>query len=187
MNGKAVRIGIGGRTRGIEQDEHAEIARKFAAFQVDVFRRRVAGAQIDEQVDERLEVELVTIGTAAKTLGPRPTRAKRRRSTSSCGTPAAGCRPRRSCGKSMTRHHSRTVPVVVYVPLRIEGAAHADGSAGLAVVGEMDPGGQWPGVRPDGVRPPNRPNRHLGTGGAVSGRTRVAEQLAEEVRRGVSS
>ncbi len=35
--GEAVRIGIGGGAGGVEQDEHAEIASKFAAFQVDVF------------------------------------------------------------------------------------------------------------------------------------------------------
>ena len=34
---EAVWIGIGGGPGGIDQDEHAEIASKFAALQVDVF------------------------------------------------------------------------------------------------------------------------------------------------------
>ena len=35
--GEAIRIGIGGRSGGIEQNEHPEIAGKFAAFQINVF------------------------------------------------------------------------------------------------------------------------------------------------------
>ena len=62
---KAVRIDIGGGSGGIEQDEDAEVAGKFAAVQVDMFRWRVAGAQIDEQIDERFDVEFVAIRTAA--------------------------------------------------------------------------------------------------------------------------
>ncbi len=59
------------------------------------------------------------------------------------------------------------IPVVVDVPLRIEGAADAYGGAGLAVIGEMDPRGQRPGIRSDFVRPPNGANLHLCAGGAV--------------------
>ena len=81
------------------------------------------------------------------TLGPRPTRDSRRRSTSSCGTPAAETSAATVSGKSMTRHHSGSIPVVVDVPLRIERAAYADGSAGFAVIGESDPGGQGTGIR----------------------------------------
>ena len=36
--GQAVRIRLGGRSGGVEQDEDAEIAGKLAAFQVDAFR-----------------------------------------------------------------------------------------------------------------------------------------------------
>ena len=35
--GETVRIGIGGGSGGVEQDEDAEIAGELAAFQVDVF------------------------------------------------------------------------------------------------------------------------------------------------------
>jgi hypothetical protein len=37
-----------------------------------VFRRGVASAQVDEQIDEGFEVEVVAIRAAARTLGPRP-------------------------------------------------------------------------------------------------------------------
>ena len=69
VDGEAVRIGIGGGTGGVEQDEDAEVAGKLAAFQVDVFGRGVAGAQVDEQIDEGLDVEVVAIGPAAEDLG----------------------------------------------------------------------------------------------------------------------
>src|SRR5688572_31068441 len=69
MYGKAPGIGVGGRARGVEQYENAEIASEFSAFGVDVFRWRVAGAQIDEKVDKRLDVELVAIGTTPQNLG----------------------------------------------------------------------------------------------------------------------
>ena len=65
VHGEAIRIGIGGGSGGVEQDEDAEVASKFAAVQVDMFRWRIAGAQIDEQIDQRFDVEFVAIGTAA--------------------------------------------------------------------------------------------------------------------------
>ncbi len=63
-----VGIGIDGRPGGVDQNEHAEIASKFAALQVDVLGRREAGLQIDEQVDERLDIEVVPVGTATQDL-----------------------------------------------------------------------------------------------------------------------
>ncbi len=65
VHGQAVRIGIGGGSGGVEQDEDAEVASKLAALQVDMFGWRIAGAQIDEHIDERFDVEIVAIGTAA--------------------------------------------------------------------------------------------------------------------------
>ena len=62
---KAIRIHIGGGSGGIEQDEDAEVAGKFAAVEVHMFGWRVAGAQIDEQIDQRFDVEFVAVGTAA--------------------------------------------------------------------------------------------------------------------------
>lgn len=61
---KAIQIGIGDGSGGIEQDEDAEDASKLAAVQKHMFRWRVAGAQIDEQIDERFDVEVVAVGTA---------------------------------------------------------------------------------------------------------------------------
>ena len=69
VDGEAVRIGIGGGTGGVEEDEDAEVAGKLAAFEVDVFGRGVAGAQVDEQIDEGLDVDVVAIGPAAEDLG----------------------------------------------------------------------------------------------------------------------
>ena len=69
VDGEAVRIGLGGGTGGVEEDEDAEVARELAAFQVDVLGRGVAGAQVDEQIDEGLDVEVVAIGPAAQDLG----------------------------------------------------------------------------------------------------------------------
>ena len=103
--GEAVRIGFGGRPGGIEQDEHAEIAGEFAALQVDVFRRRVTAAQVDEQIDERLDVEIVAIGTTAQHLG---TEADSRQPAPEhvivwhTGTETSAATV---SGKSMTRHH----------------------------------------------------------------------------------
>ena len=103
---EAVRIGIDGGPGGVDQNEHAEIAGKFAALQVDVLGCGKAGLQIDEQVDERLDIEVVPVGTAAQDFGPSPTRARRRRSTSSCATPASETSAATVSGKSMTRHQS---------------------------------------------------------------------------------
>src|SRR5690349_23285244 len=51
---EAVRIGVDGRPGGVDQDEHAEIAGKVKALQVDMLGCRKSRLQIDEQVDERL-------------------------------------------------------------------------------------------------------------------------------------
>ncbi|HXY27637.1 MAG TPA: hypothetical protein VEH82_05095, partial [Acidimicrobiales bacterium] len=72
VDGKAVRIGLGGGTGGVKEDEDAEVARKLAAFQVDVFGRGVAGMQVDEQVDEGVDVEVVAILSATDDLGTEP-------------------------------------------------------------------------------------------------------------------
>ena len=78
----------------------------------------------------------------------------------------------------------RPIPVVVYVPLRMEGAAYAYGSAGLPVIGETDPRGERTGVCPDLVRPPNGADLHLCAGGAIPGGARIAEHFTEVVRDG---
>src|SRR5262249_25557223 len=70
VDGEALRIGIGGGTGGVDEDEDAEVAGKLAAFQVDAFGRRIAGAQVDEQIDEGLDVEIVAVRPAAEDLGP---------------------------------------------------------------------------------------------------------------------
>ena len=62
----------------------------------------------------------------------------------------------------------RPVSVVVYIPLRVQGAAHANCSAGLAVIGETDPGGKRPGTRPDLVSPPDGADLQLCAGSAVA-------------------
>ncbi len=71
----------------------------------------------------------------------------------------------------MTRHQSGLVPVVEDVPLRIQGAANAYRSTGLAVVGEADPGRQGPRVRAHLLHPPDGAEPHLGAGSAVPGGT----------------
>ena len=70
VDGEALRIGIGGGTGGVEEDEDAQVAGKLAAFQVDVSERGLAGVQVDEQIDQGLDVEVVAIGPAAEDLGP---------------------------------------------------------------------------------------------------------------------
>ena len=62
---ETIRIGIGGGSGSVEQDEDAEVTSKLAAVQVHMWGWRIAGAQIDEQIDERFDVEFVAIGTAA--------------------------------------------------------------------------------------------------------------------------
>ena len=37
--GEAIRIGVGGGSGGVEQDQNAEVAREFAALQIDVLGR----------------------------------------------------------------------------------------------------------------------------------------------------
>ena len=69
VDGETGWIHIARGTGSVEQNENAEVAGKLAAFQVDVFGRGVAGAQVDEQIDEGFDVEVVAIGPAAKDLG----------------------------------------------------------------------------------------------------------------------
>ena len=133
VDGEAFRIGVGGGTGGVEEDEDAEVAGKLAAFQVDVFGRGVAGAQVDEEIDERLDVEVVAIGPAAEDLG-------------------AEAQPGQASAEHLVVRHGDVrdvrggaqgkvddpavlwpVPVVVYIPLRVESATHAHGRAGRAV------------------------------------------------------
>src|SRR5262249_28149620 len=70
VDGEALRIGVGGGAGGVEENEDAKIAGKLAAFQVDVLGWGVAGAQVDEQIDEGVDVEVVAIRPAAQDLGP---------------------------------------------------------------------------------------------------------------------
>ena len=149
VHGEAVRIGVDGGTGGVDQDEHAEIAGELAALQVDVLGSGEAGVQIDEQIDERLDVEVVAIGTAAQDLRAEPDASQASpqhvvvRDTGIGDVGGDGQR------KVDDPAPVRLVPVVVDVPLRVQGAAHAHRSTGLAVVGEAEPGGERPGVRPD--------------------------------------
>ena len=182
--GQAVRIRLGGRSRGVEQDEDAEIASKFAAFQVDAFCWRVAGAQIDEKVDERLDVQLVAIGTTAQHLGAeadaRQTTAQHVVVRNACG----GCDL--SGGRQREVDHPapiRAIAVVVFVPFRIERAANTCRSAGIAVIGETDPRGHRPGMCSRRLCAPNCANLHFSAGNAVPGGTRAAKQFAEIVRK----
>ena len=52
----------------------------------------------------------------------------------------------------------RPVPVVVYIPLRIQSPAYTDGGAGVVVIGELDPSGQRSGIYSDPGYPPNGAN-----------------------------
>ena len=150
---EAVRIGIDGGPGGVDQNEHAEIAGKFAAFQVDVFGCGEAGLQIDEQVDERLDVEVVPVGTATQNL----------RAESDASQPAPQHVVVRDTGIGDVGGGGQwkvddpapvgLVPVVEDVPLRIQGAAHAYRRTGFAVIGELDPGGQGTGIRSDLAAP----------------------------------
>src|SRR5262249_9938188 len=76
------------------------------------------------------------------------------------------------------------VPAVVYVPLRVEGATDGYNGAGRATTCEAERDMDRPSI-PHAVHPPDRPNRHLTTRSAVTGGTRYAKQLVEEVREGV--
>ena len=62
--------------------------------------------QIDEQVDERLDVEVVAVGAATQDLRAEADAREARRSTSSCATPASDTSAAAVSGKSMTRHQS---------------------------------------------------------------------------------
>ena len=69
VDGAAVGIGLGGGAGGVDEDEDAEVAGQLAPFQVDVLGGGVAGAQVDGEVDEGVDVEVVAVGTAAEDLG----------------------------------------------------------------------------------------------------------------------
>src|SRR3954451_16956905 len=60
------------------------------------------------------------------------------------------------------------VAVIEDVPLRIQCAADAYRSTGLAVIGESYSGGQGTGIRSDLVHPPGGANRHLRARGTLS-------------------
>ena len=185
MYGEAVRIGLGGGTGGVKEDEDAEVAGKLAAFQVDVFGRGVASTQVDGQVDEGVDVEIVAIGSATDDLGAEAQAGQ----ASAEQLVVLNTRGRDVRGRDQWEVDDpaplRSVPVVVYVPLRIEGATHANGRAGPAARCEAERNGERPGVRPHAVHSPDRPNRRLTAGSAVTRGTGHAEQLVEEVREAV--
>ena len=136
-------------------------------------------------IDERLDVEFVPIGAAAKNLG---TEADARQAAPehvvvrhTGGGDIGGDRQREVDDPAPVG----PIPVVVYVPLRIEGAADAYGGAGLAVIGELDPGGKRPGIRPGLVRPPHGADLHLGAGSALPGERELPSNLRKIVRQGL--
>ena len=175
---QAVRVGIGGGSGGVEQDEDTEVASELAAVKVDMFRWRVAGAQIDEKIDECLDVGFVAIGAGAQNLRSQAHARQASpehvvvRNTGVCNV--GGDRERKVDDPAPLG----SVPVVVHVPLRIQGPAHADCRTGLAVIGEMDPGGQWSGIRSGLAHSSDRANRCLRAGSAVPGRATAAEEFA---------
>ena len=122
-------------------------------------------------------------GRPRKTLGPSPIRDRRRRSTSSCGTPAVGDVGRDHERKVDDSAPRRPVPVVVYVPLRVERTAHAEGSARLAVISEMESRRERPGICSDLVHSSNGTNRCLCTGSAIPRRAPATQEFAEIVRQ----
>ena len=168
---EAVRIGINGGPGGVDQNQHAEIAGKFAALQVDVLGSGEAGLQIDEQVDERLDIEVVPVGTAAQDLRAEPDASQAAAQHVVMRDTGIGDIGGAGQWKVDDPAPVRLVPVVEDVPLRIQGAAHAYRSTGLAVIGESDPGGQGTGIRSDLLHPPGGANCHLGARGTLSGRT----------------
>ena len=109
--------------------------------------------QIDEQVDERLDIEIVPVGTAAQYL----------RAESDASQPAPQHVVVRDTGIGDVGGDSQwkvddpapvgLVPVIEDVPLRIQGAADAYRRTGFAVIGELDPGGQGTGIRSDLAAP----------------------------------
>ncbi len=179
---EAIRVDIGGRSGGIEQDEDAEVASELAAVKVDVFGWRVAGAQIDEQSDERFDVEFVAIGAAAQNHGAQTD--PRQASPEHIVVRNTGVGD--VCGDSERKVDDSTplgsVPVVVYVPLRVERTAHAEGSAGLAVIGEVDSPRERPGVGWRRAHSANGADRCLRAGGTIPRRAPAAEESAQKVR-----
>ena len=125
--------------------------------------------QIDEQVDERLDIEVVPVGTATQHL--------RAESDASQAAPqhvivrdtGIGDVGGDGQGKVDDPAPVGLVPVVEDVPLRIQGAANAYRRTGFAVIGELDAGGQGTGIRSDLLHPPGGANCHLGTRGTLSG------------------
>jgi len=69
VDGEPVRVGLGGGTGGVDEDEDAEVAGQFPPLQIDVLGRGVARTQVDGQIDQRLDVEVVAIRPAAEDLG----------------------------------------------------------------------------------------------------------------------
>ena len=153
----AIGIGIGRGPGGVEKDEDAEVSGELAALQVDLFGRRVASVQVDEQIDEGFDVDVVAVGTAAEDLGAE---AEARQASAEQlvvlhgGVRDVGYGAERVIDDSAVL---RPVPVVVNVPLRVEGAAHADGRAGRTAGGEVERDGKRPGIRPDARHPTHRP------------------------------
>src|SRR5262249_17722545 len=72
VHGEPLGIGVGGGTGGGGEDGDAGGDGKRAAVQVDGCGSRVAGAQVDEQIDEGFDVEVVAIGPTAEDLGREP-------------------------------------------------------------------------------------------------------------------
>src|SRR3954466_1163172 len=117
---ESVGIGIDGGPGGVDENEYAEIARKFAALQVDMLGWREAGLQIDEKVDERLDIEVVPVGAATQDL----------RAQSDAGQPAAqhvvvcdtgiGDFGRDGQWKVDDPAPAGLVPVIEDIPLRIQ-------------------------------------------------------------------
>src|SRR5262249_35843301 len=157
--GEAVRIRIGGGTRGVEEDEDAEVSGKLPALQVDMFGRAVAGAQVDEQIDEGLDVEVVAIGPAAEDLGAEAQAGQAGAKPFVVGNAGGGGVGGGARWESDPPAGLRRVGVVVDTPLGVEATTPADGGAGRAVGGEAETGGGRRGARPPAPHPPHRPNR----------------------------
>lgn len=75
-----------------------------------------------------------------------------------------------------------SVPGVVYVPLGVERTAHAEGSARLAVIGEMDSPRERSGIGSDLAHSSNKTNRCLCTGSAIPRRAPATQEFAEIIR-----
>src|SRR3954462_12412434 len=131
---------------------------------------REAGLQIDEKVDERLDIEVVPVGTATQDLWAQ----------SDAGQPAAehvvlcdtGIGDFGGDGQWKVDDPAPVglVPVIEDIPLRIECATNAYRRTGFAVICEVDARGQGTGIRSDLVHPTGGANCHLGARGAFSRR-----------------